>query len=167
MSTWLDPWAVYDGKGFQIVQSMFGLGTGGFDGHRPRPAATRSRSRTRATDFIFSAIGEELGLLGTVAVLAAILLFVGTGFRIAVQAERPFPKLFAAGLTTIIGVQTFVIIGGVIARDPAHRHHAAVHLLRRLVAHRQLRDPGAAAAHLRRQRRSSLRAPRDRDAVPA
>ena len=62
---------------------------------------------------MFSAIGEELGLLGTIAVLAAFLLFVGSGFRIAVQADRPFPKLFAAGLTTIIGVQTFVIIGGV------------------------------------------------------
>ena len=46
------------------------------------------------------------------------LLFIGSGFRIAVQAERPFSKLFAAGLTTIIGVQTFVIIGGVIRVIP-------------------------------------------------
>ncbi|HEX2738284.1 MAG TPA: FtsW/RodA/SpoVE family cell cycle protein, partial [Acidimicrobiia bacterium] len=43
----------------------------------------------------------------------AVLLFVGAGYRIAVEAERPFSKLFAAGLTTIIGVQTFVIVGGV------------------------------------------------------
>ena len=62
---------------------------------------------------MFSAIGEELGLIGTVAVCILFLLFVGSGFRIAVQAERPFSKLFAAGLTTIIGVQTFVIVGGV------------------------------------------------------
>ena len=52
------------------------------------------------------------------AILAAILLFVGAGFRIALQADRPFPKIFAAGLTTIIGIQTFVIIGGVIRVIP-------------------------------------------------
>jgi cell division protein FtsW (lipid II flippase) len=48
-----------------------------------------------------------------VAVLIAFLLFVGTGFRIAVQADRPFSQLFAGGLTAIIGIQTFLILGGV------------------------------------------------------
>jgi cell division protein FtsW (lipid II flippase) len=112
VSTWFDPWSVYQGKGFQVVQSWFGLGTGGFAGTglgRGNPQEIPNA----ATDFIFSAIGEELGLLGTVAVLTAILLFIGAGFRIALQSERPFTKLFAAGLTTIIGVQTFVIVGGV------------------------------------------------------
>ena len=65
------------------------------------------------TDFIFAAIGEELGLIGTVAVLAGFLLLVGSAFRIAIQAPRPFSQLFAAGLATILGVQTFVIVGGV------------------------------------------------------
>src|SRR4029450_5356693 len=69
-------------------------------------------------DFVLSAVGEELGLLGTVAVCMMFLLLVGSGFRIAIQAERPFSKLFAAGLTTIIGVQTFVIVGGVIRVIP-------------------------------------------------
>ena len=58
------------------------------------------------------------GLLGTVAVCMLFLLLVGSGFRIAIQADRPFSKLFAAGLTTIIGVQTFVIVGGVIRVIP-------------------------------------------------
>ena len=64
-------------------------------------------------DFIFAAIGEELGLLGTTAIIVAYLLMIGAGLRIANRAERPFEKLLAAGLTTIIGVQAFVIIGGV------------------------------------------------------
>ena len=67
---------------------------------------------------MLSAIGEELGLLGTVAICIMFLLLVGSGLRIAIQADRPFSKLFAAGLTTIIGVQAFVIIGGVIRVIP-------------------------------------------------
>jgi peptidoglycan glycosyltransferase len=66
-----------------------------------------------STDFIFAAIGEELGMLGAMAVVACFLLIVGSGFRIAVESTRPFSKLFAAGLTTILGLQTFIIIGGV------------------------------------------------------
>jgi cell division protein FtsW (lipid II flippase) len=112
VSTWIDPWSVSQGKGFQIVQSMFAFGTGGFAG-TGLGLGNPQQIPNAATDFVFSAIGEELGLLGTVAVLVTILLFVGSGFRIAVQSERPFSKLFAAGLTTIIGVQSFVIIGGV------------------------------------------------------
>jgi len=112
VSTWLNPWEVAQGKGFQVVQSWFAFGTGGFSGQgfgRGNPQLIPNAP----TDFVFSAIGEELGLIGTVAILAAILMFVGSGFRIALEADRPFPKLFAAGLTTIIGIQTFVIIGGV------------------------------------------------------
>ena len=112
MSILIDPWSVAQGKGFQIVQSLFAFGTGGFAG-TGLGLGNPQLIPNAATDFVFSAIGEELGLLGTVAVLMAILLFVGSGYRIAVQADRPFSKLFAAGLTTIIGVQTFVIIGGV------------------------------------------------------
>jgi cell division protein FtsW (lipid II flippase) len=112
VSVWADPWASGEGQGFQIVQSMFALGTGGFAGSGlglGRPNIIPNA----ATDFVFSAIGEELGLLGTAAVVVGFLLFVGAGYRIAVQADRPFPKLFAAGLTSIIGIQTFIIIGGV------------------------------------------------------
>jgi peptidoglycan glycosyltransferase len=112
IDTWLDPWEDPQNKGYQLVQSLYGFGSGGFQGTglglgRPDviPVAT--------TDFIFAAIGEELGLLGTVAVIIAFMLLVGSAFRIAVQSRRPFSKLFAAGLATIIGVQTFVIVGGV------------------------------------------------------
>jgi len=77
-----------------------------------------ARGSGSATDFVFAAVGEELGLLGAVAILIALLLIVGAGLRIATRAERPFPKLFATGLTAIIALQSFVIIGGVTRTIP-------------------------------------------------
>jgi cell division protein FtsW (lipid II flippase) len=103
--------------GFQLVQSLFALGSGGFAG-TGLGLGSPQKIPNASTDFVLSAIGEELGLLGTVAVCMLFLLLVGSGFRIAIQADRPFSKLFAAGLTTIIGVQTFVIVGGVIRVIP-------------------------------------------------
>ena len=112
IGVWIDPWTRQADQGFQLAQAAYAFGSGGFAGTgvglgRPGniPAAT--------TDFIFAAIGEELGLLGTAAILVAFVLMVGAGLRIALRAEPPFEKLLAAGLTTILGVQTFIIIGGV------------------------------------------------------
>ena len=65
------------------------------------------------SDFILAAIGEELGLLGTIAVVLLFLLLVGAGLRAAIDHPDPFAKLLATGLTVILGVQAFVIIGGV------------------------------------------------------
>ena len=66
-----------------------------------------------ASDFIFVAIAEELGLLGATAVLMAYLLIIGSGLRTAIQAEHGFDKLLAAGLTALLGFQAFVILAGV------------------------------------------------------
>ena len=112
VQTWGNPWPVAQDEGFQIVQSWFAFGSGGFAG-RGLGLGSPTAIPNVATDFIFSAIGEELGLLGGVAIITAVILFCGSGYRIAVQSDRSFSKLFAAGLTTIIGIQTFVIIGGV------------------------------------------------------
>jgi peptidoglycan glycosyltransferase len=117
VQSWADPWSVAQTTGYQLVQSLYAFGTGGFAG-TGLGLGSPQKIPNAATDFVFSAIGEELGLLGTVAVCMLFLLFVGSGFRIAVQAERPFSKLFAAGLTTIVGVQAFVIVGGVIRVIP-------------------------------------------------
>ncbi len=111
VSTWIDPWPVADGKGFQIVQSMFAFGTGGLSG-TGLGLGNPQQIPNAATDFVFSAIGEELGLIGAVAVLSAILLLVGSSFNIAIKTPRPFSKLFAGGLATILGVQSFIIIAG-------------------------------------------------------
>jgi peptidoglycan glycosyltransferase len=112
VKVWVNPWPVADGKGFQTVQALFALAAGGIFG---TGLALGSPQRIPAvtTDFIFAAFGEELGLLGTCAVITAFLLMVGAGLRVALRTENPFEKLLATGLTTIIGVQAFIIIGGV------------------------------------------------------
>ncbi len=109
---WVNPWPVASGEGYQIVQSSYALGTGGLSG-TGISLGSPQQIPAAETDFIFAAIGEELGLLGTTAVLVAFLVLVGAGLGIARRAEHPHDKLLAAGLTTIIGVQTFIILGGV------------------------------------------------------
>jgi peptidoglycan glycosyltransferase len=113
VAIWIDPWSDYDGKGYQIVQAAFALADGGITGSG-LGLGDPARIPLAKNDFIFAAIGEELGLLGASAVLIAFVLLIGSGLRIAVRADRPFDKLLATGLTTIIGVQAFIIIGGVI-----------------------------------------------------
>jgi len=117
VDVWLHPWEEATGNGYQVVQATFALAWGGIAGTglglgRPNtvPAAQ--------TDFIFAAIGEELGLLGAVAVLTAFLLMVGAGLRIALRAGSPFETLLATGLTTILGLQAFIIMGGVVRLVP-------------------------------------------------
>ncbi len=112
VDTWINPWKDSAGKGFQIIQSWYAFGTGGFAG-TGLGLGNPDKIPNAATDFVFSAIGEELGLIGTLSVVIGFMLFVGSSFRIAVDAVRPFSKLLAAGLATIIGLQTFIILGGV------------------------------------------------------
>lgn len=112
VTTWLDPWPTSEGRGFQLVQALFAFGSGGFAG-TGLGLGSPGKIPNAPTDFVFAAIGEELGLLGTTGVLLLYLLLVGLGFRIALRAEQPFLKLLAAGLTTILGTQTFIILGGV------------------------------------------------------
>ncbi len=109
---WRNPWPLYNTSGYQIIQGWFAMAAGGIFGKGPGLGSPQ-RIPEVATDFIFAAIAEELGLLGAAAVIAAYLLMVGTGLRIAIRCERSFEKLLAAGLAIIIGIQTFVIIGGV------------------------------------------------------
>jgi cell division protein FtsW (lipid II flippase) len=112
VQTWLDVWQYYNGKGFQLAQSLFALGTGGILGqgwNQGRPDFIPFAS----TDFIFSAFAEELGLVGTTAIVLIFLLMVFRGFRIALTAEDDFGKLLAIGLVASFGLQVFVIIGGV------------------------------------------------------
>jgi peptidoglycan glycosyltransferase len=114
---WLDPWKDQYGKGWQIVQSLYGIGDGGVAG-RGLGRGTPNTIPYAESDFIFAAIGEELGLIGATAVLMAFLLLVGGGLRIALRTDRTFEKLLATGLTTIIGVQAFIIMGGVVKVVP-------------------------------------------------
>jgi peptidoglycan glycosyltransferase len=117
VSIWLDPWQSYRGRGYQIAQSMFALGSGGLGG-TGLGLGDPTRIPEAKNDFIFAAIGEELGLFGATAILIAFLLIIGAGLRTAMRAKRDFAKLLAIGLTTIVGVQAFIIIGGVIRVVP-------------------------------------------------
>jgi peptidoglycan glycosyltransferase len=117
VEVWLDPWTDRAGQGYQVSEAAFALAWGGIVGTGPG-LGNPGRIPAAETDFIFAAIGEELGLLGATAVVAAFVLMVGAGLRIALRAEHPFDKLLAAGLTAIIGLQSFIIIGGVIRLVP-------------------------------------------------
>jgi peptidoglycan glycosyltransferase len=112
VQVWLDPFQYAADKGYQLTQGLFAFGTGGVTG-TGLSLGSPGRIPAVTTDFIFAAIGEELGLLGTVAIVTAFLLMVGVGLRIAVQARSDFEKLLATGLTVTLGVQTFIILGGV------------------------------------------------------
>lgn len=114
---WLDPWSVADHEGYQIVQAAFAMGAGGIGGSG-LGLGNPNKIPAASTDFIFAVIGEELGLLGSVAILVCFMLFVAIGLRVAMKAINPFEKLLATGLTAIIGLQTFIIIGGVIRVVP-------------------------------------------------
>ncbi len=151
VAIWLDPWQDPKDDGFQIVEAQFAFSAGGVTGTGIN-LGSPGRIPYAETDFIFAAIGEELGLLGATAVLVAFLLMIGAGLRIALRTEVPFEQLLATGLTVLIGVQSFIIIAGVHPGAAAHRRHPAVRLLRRFVADRQLRAAGPAPAHLRRHR---------------
>lgn len=117
VAIWLNPWPVAQGRGYQIVQSEYALAAGGVAGTGPG-LGDPQRIPAASTDFVFAAISEELGLLGGTAILVCFLIFVGVGLRIALRAVNPFEKLLAAGLTAIIGLQTFIIVGGVIRVVP-------------------------------------------------
>jgi cell division protein FtsW (lipid II flippase) len=110
---WLDPWQDPKGDGFQIVEAQFAFSAGGVTGTGIN-LGSPGRIPLAETDFIFAAIGEELGLLGAGAVLMAYLLMIGVGLRVALRTEVPFERLLATGLTVLIGVQSFIIIAGVI-----------------------------------------------------
>jgi peptidoglycan glycosyltransferase len=112
VAVWTNPWADASDKGFQIIQGWYALAWGGIAG-RGLGLGTPTRIPEVQNDFIFAAIGEELGLIGGTAILIAYLLMIGAGLRIAMRAEASFDKLLATGLTTLIGLQTFIIIAGV------------------------------------------------------
>ncbi len=120
---WLDPWKDPTGKGYQIVQSLFALAAGGLFGRGLGQGYLLLQSGDTIipaleTDFIFSAIGEELGLVGAVGVILLYLIFTYRGFRIAVRARDDFSRLLATGLTSIFALQAFLIMGGVIKLIP-------------------------------------------------
>ena len=137
VTIWLHPWTstrVYcpstgglalrqDCESYQLVKSLYSIANGGFggaglgkgtfastDGHQLIPYIN--------SDFIYSALAQELGLVGAAALLLVFMLFVARGMKIALQADDGFSKLLAAGLTFGFALQTFIIVGGVLRIIP-------------------------------------------------
>ena len=108
----LDPQRVFDQGYGQIAQGQFALASGGLVG-TGLGRGSPSLIPYAATDFIFAALGEELGFFGTAALLTLYLGLIGRGMRTALRRTDAFGKLLAAGLTASIALQTFVIVGGV------------------------------------------------------
>jgi cell division protein FtsW (lipid II flippase) len=117
VANWLDPWRDPLDAGYQQVQSDYALASGQLFGSGLAQGQPGYIPEVHS-DFVFSAIGEELGLLGTLAVLLLFLLLVFRGYYIALRARDAFGRYLAAGLTTTLAVQTLLIIGGTVRLIP-------------------------------------------------
>jgi cell division protein FtsW len=117
--SFLDPWHDPQGAGFQVVQSMIALGSGGIFGVGLGESVQKIYYLPEAsTDMIFAIVGEELGFVGVVAVVAAFALFAYAGFNIALRCRDPFGKRLAAGLTALVCGQAAVNISAVMGLAP-------------------------------------------------
>ncbi|MDQ3541162.1 MAG: FtsW/RodA/SpoVE family cell cycle protein [Chloroflexota bacterium] len=117
VQNWLDPWQDPLDSGYQQVQSDYALASGGLFGSGLGLGQPWYIPEVQ-TDFVFSAIGEELGLLGTLGILALYFLLTMRGYAIALAAPDGYQRLLAGGLTTAVGLQTLIIVGGVIRLIP-------------------------------------------------
>ncbi|MBM0237260.1 FtsW/RodA/SpoVE family cell cycle protein [Micromonospora sp. ATA32] len=109
---WLDPFADPLKDGYQLVQGLLALGTGGLFGAGPGAGQPDLLPEVQ-NDFIFAGIGEEVGLFGLSALLVVYLLIVERGLRAALAVRDSFGKLLAGGLAFTLGLQVFVIVGGI------------------------------------------------------
>jgi cell division protein FtsW len=109
--TFLDPWTVADGSGYQVVQSMVAIKAGGFFGSGAGAGSQGVAVPELGTDMIFALIGEELGLFGMVGVILAFGFITFAGFRISLQAPSILGRCVAAGLTTMLAVQAIFNMG--------------------------------------------------------
>ena len=137
VTVWLHPWTderVYcaiNGKleyrqncdSYQLVKSLYSIANGGYGGTGLGKGTFETLDGTQLipylnTDFIYSAIAQELGLVGAAAVLLLFMVIVARGMRIALLAQDGFSKLLATGLTFGLALQTFIIVGGVLRVVP-------------------------------------------------
>ena len=110
-TSFFDPWADPQGDGYQAVQSQVAVGSGGVLGRGLNEGRQKLLFLPEPhTDFIYSVIGEEFGLVGSTAVLACFGIIIWRGLRIAVRAEDAFGSLVALGVTTMVGAQALVNI---------------------------------------------------------
>jgi cell division protein FtsW (lipid II flippase) len=123
VDAWLDPWRYVHDIAYQTVQGLYSIGNGGFGGTGFGKGTFAGTSGDilipdLKTDMIYSALAQELGLIGIAAFLLVYMVFALRGFRISMTAEDGFSKLLALGLTFGFAFQTFIIVGGVVRIIP-------------------------------------------------
>jgi len=117
--SFMDPWADPTHTGFQTVQAIIGMGSGGLTGEGLGQGVQKVNYLPEAhTDMILAIIGEELGLIGTTAVIAAFAAFAFAGFTVALRTRDPFAKLLAAGITSLVCGQAAVNLSAVLGVAP-------------------------------------------------
>ena len=117
--SFLDPWSDPQDSGFQIIQALIGLGSGGVFGEGLGQGVQKIFYLPEAhTDMIFAIVGEELGLLGTAAVILAYAAFAYAGLRVALACKDPFGKRLAAALTILVCGQAAINLAAVLALAP-------------------------------------------------
>jgi cell division protein FtsW (lipid II flippase) len=111
IDSWANPWSDPGGSSYQIIQSLLAIANGGLDGRGPG-LGSPALVPVAISDFIFAAIAEETGLIGTIGLMAIFGIILIRGIRTALQAPNLFRRLLAAGITAYLGIQTLLIIGG-------------------------------------------------------
>lgn len=117
VAIWLNPWSDYENSGFQIVQSLMAIASGGLFGVGLGLGSPKTIP-VYYTDFIFAVICEQFGLIFGLCVLLMYVAIIWRGATTAMAARTSFHGLLAMGCTIMLGLQTFVIIGGVIKMIP-------------------------------------------------
>lgn len=115
--TWLNPWKFIDNKGYQITQSLFAIAEGGFFGTGIGLGHPDFIPEVH-TDFIFSAICEEMGIFTGIGIIMLFLILVYRGFKIAINQQNKFFRIVALGISILFGIQSFIIFGGVLKMIP-------------------------------------------------
>ena len=115
---WLDPWSVIENKGYQVAQSLFSIGTGGFLGFGLYKGSPQTVPLVEE-DFVFSAIVEELGGIFGICIIIIIFLCIYIMFKAAWESHGNFYKYMALGLGATYGIQVFITIGGAIKLIPS------------------------------------------------
>jgi cell division protein FtsW (lipid II flippase) len=112
VDAWWNPWPDANDRAFQIVQSLYALSSGGIAGQGVALGFPEYIPVVHS-DFVFAAIGEEWGLIGSLGIVACFTLLAHRGLRIASVARRPFRRYLAAGITILFSAQSLLIMGGV------------------------------------------------------
>jgi cell division protein FtsW len=119
LMSFLDPWSDAAGSGFHVIQSLIAFGSGQIWGRGLGESRQKLFYLPEAhTDFVFSVIGEELGLLGAIAVLALFGVIIARGLQLTAKIEEPFDQYLAFGLTVLLGLQALIHMGVVMGLMP-------------------------------------------------